>query len=73
MACSKLSPDVLDIKVHYSYHGGERCALVDTTFNNLYGMDYVTLALLTFSRMKFLNFLSSKLSECASRTTKERI
>ena len=40
MACSKLSPDVLDIKVHYSYHGGERCALVDTTFKNLYSMDY---------------------------------
>ncbi|MCG8033322.1 MAG: hypothetical protein JAZ03_14240 [Candidatus Thiodiazotropha taylori] len=32
--------DALDIKVHYQYHGSERCGLVDTTFNSLYGMDF---------------------------------
>lgn len=40
MACSKLSPDNLDIKVHFHYHGIERCALIDTSFNTVYGMDY---------------------------------
>ena len=41
MACSKHTPaDTLDIKVHYTYHGGERCSLIDTNFNALYGMDY---------------------------------
>ena len=39
-----MTPDVLDIKVHYSYHGGEGCALIDTTFNNLYGLDYIGFA-----------------------------
>ena len=33
-----------DIKVHYSNHGGERCALIDRTFNNLYGVDYIGFA-----------------------------
>ena len=32
--------DILDIKVHYQYHGIERCGLIDTTFNSMYGMDY---------------------------------
>ena len=35
-ACSKRTPYILDIKVHCSYHGGEHCALIETTFNNLY-------------------------------------
>ncbi|XP_045207107.1 uncharacterized protein LOC123559398 [Mercenaria mercenaria] len=44
MSLSKLTEvtknDALDIKVHYSYHGQQRCGLIDTTFNNLYSMDY---------------------------------
>lgn len=36
----KSGNDALDIKVHYQYHGNERCGLVDTTFNSLYGMDF---------------------------------
>ena len=39
-----MTADVLDIKVHYSYHGGEGCALIDTTFNNLYGLNYIGFA-----------------------------
>ena len=41
MTYSKAAPaDTLDIKVFYNYHGGERCSLIDTNFNSLYGMDY---------------------------------
>ena len=32
--------DSLDIKVHYQYHGGERCGLVSASFSSLYGMDF---------------------------------
>lgn len=42
MACSKelKHVDTLDIKVHFNYHSTERCALIGTSFNTLYGMDY---------------------------------
>ena len=32
--------DSLDIKVHYQYHGGERCGLVSASFSSLYRMDF---------------------------------
>ena len=35
-----LPTDSIDIKVHYIYHGGERCGLVDMQFNDLYSMNY---------------------------------
>ena len=34
------SSDSVDLKIHFTYHGMERCSLVDTTFNKIYGMDY---------------------------------
>ena len=45
MACSKVKTfendmDTLDIKVHYIYHGMERCGLTDVSFSDLYTMDY---------------------------------
>ena len=36
----ELRSDSLDIKVHYQYHGGERCGLVSASFSSLYGMDF---------------------------------
>ena len=32
--------DAIDIKVHYVYHGAERCGLVDINFTDLYTMGY---------------------------------
>ena len=41
MAYSKGIPtDSIDIKVHYTYHGADRCGLVDMQFNDLYSMNY---------------------------------
>lgn len=32
--------DAIDIKVHYVYHGSDRCGLVDINFTELYTMGY---------------------------------
>ena len=41
------------IKIHYEYHGNERCGRVDKTFNSLDGMDRVAILLCHSSKMKF--------------------
>ena len=58
MASKFLCGDIIDIKVHYNYHGQERCGLVDCNYSDLYGMSYMEFENLLKREIAFLNRLS---------------
>ena len=55
----ELRNDALDIKVHYQYHGGERCGLVYATFSSLYGMDFDAFMSFLKEEIPYLNRLDT--------------
>ncbi|XP_053403747.1 uncharacterized protein LOC123524212 [Mercenaria mercenaria] len=58
MASSKfVGSDPVDIKVHYEYHGTQRCALIDCNYADLFGMGYTEFEHFLKSEIPFLQRL----------------